>query len=203
MSGYDDCRPPEVITIGRPRHFRQMVRDAASAVRLSGRAERLLQFYCSRSNHFTPALGLIAQETGIAKNKISEIRRELINHNMIAYTSWKIVIEWQHIQAFALMYTACGKQLTKQESMRPENFVKAQIPHSSDRIRDIIAAHGRTSMQRLMPMVNSLQPGLTDAQEKLIRYLEQMTEHEYSLLVKHMPTYQPENQAEMINWEYG
>ena len=202
MSGYEERRPPEVITKGRPRHFKEMVRDAAFAARLSGRAERLLQFYCSRSNRFTPALELIKRETGIAKNKVSEIRQELINHNMITYKPGAIIVEWQHIKAFALMSSVSGNRLTKQESKKPENFIKARSVHSPDKIKDIIAAHRRTALQHLIPLVNSLQPALTDEQAKLVNCLEQMTEWEYSKFVSYMPTYQPENQAEMIDWAY-
>lgn len=202
LSGYKERRPPEIITKGRPKHFWKMVRDAAFAVRLSGRAERLLQFYCSRSNRFTPSLKLIEEETGIAKNKVSEIRQELINHNMITYRPLAIIVEWQHIRAFALMASASGKRLTKQESKKSENFIKARSAHSPDKIKDIIAAHRRTELQRLLPPVNSLQPALTDEQAKLVNCLEQMTEWEYGQLVSHMPTYQPENQAEMIDWGY-
>lgn len=68
--------PPQIVhSEPRPADYRQMIEDAARNIHLRRQAAALLLFYAKQADHFTPALKLIERETGIARNKVSEVRR--------------------------------------------------------------------------------------------------------------------------------
>ena len=50
---------------------------------------------------FRPALKYVEDRTGIKANKISEIRKELIDHGMIALTKDMLLIDWERVKVFA------------------------------------------------------------------------------------------------------
>ena len=57
-----------------------MVSDAISNVPIGDRAKRLFMFYENRSDGFRPALAFVEKETGIPANKVSEIRKEIVEY---------------------------------------------------------------------------------------------------------------------------
>lgn len=79
--------PPAVHHQGRPKHSLQyqasMLRDAAAHVRLSPSASALLVYYGTQAERFRPSLKLIKRVTGIPMNKVSEKRKELVDHGLI------------------------------------------------------------------------------------------------------------------------
>lgn len=100
--------PPAVHHQGRPKHSLQyqasMLRDAAAHVRLSPSAAALLVYYGTQAERFRPSLKLIKRVTGIPMNKVSEKRKELVDHGLIFYVSGIMVaIRWEVIRIFALM----------------------------------------------------------------------------------------------------
>lgn len=82
-----------------------MIDDAAQNVRLKKQATALLQYYANQANHFRPALATVEKATGIPRNKISEIRKRIADHGLIAYSEAEeyIYIDWQHIRIYAAL----------------------------------------------------------------------------------------------------
>ena len=79
--------PPAVHHQGRPKHSLQfqasMLKDAAAHVRLSPSAAALLVYYGTQAERFRPFLKLVERVTGIPMNKVSEKRKELVEHGLI------------------------------------------------------------------------------------------------------------------------
>lgn len=79
--------PPAVHHQGRSKHSLQyqasMLRDAAAHVRLSPSAAALLVCYGTQAGRFRPSLKLVERVTGIPANKVSEKRKELVEHGLI------------------------------------------------------------------------------------------------------------------------
>lgn len=179
-------KPPRIINQGRPRYYAQLALDAAHAVNLSGRATKLLSFYCDQADGFTPALNLIKQKTGIAANRISEFRQELVEHGLIQYDREAafILIDWIRLRVFALMEYTSGAQLRKKDSKHEEWFApvtrRSAIPLKNEpTIGQLIRKHQKTKNQRLeeCPII----PRKLTADEKhLFDCLESMTETEYA-----------------------
>ena len=103
-------KPPMIIHVGgRPRSARAIIARCCANIYLSGRAKKLLQFYASQAEGFPPALKLVARETGIAFNKVSEVRKEIADHGLIEYdrgSEWRqghIKIQWLKIRTFAAL----------------------------------------------------------------------------------------------------
>lgn len=86
-----------------------MVIAAAKNVRLNSRPLRLLLFLEGRSNGFRPAQKWIEKNTGIAKNKISEVRNELVQHGMIGYGDGKILFDWNRMRTYAALSEPLAK----------------------------------------------------------------------------------------------
>lgn len=83
----------------------QMIRDAAKNIHIRNQATALLECYASHATGFRPAAELITQQTGIAANKISEVRKKLVDYGLIAYKNDPgfIFINWQRISTYALL----------------------------------------------------------------------------------------------------
>lgn len=45
----------------------------------------------------------VEERTGIAKNLVSQIRKELVDHGLIAYDQERITIDWDRMQIFAAL----------------------------------------------------------------------------------------------------
>ena len=116
-------QPPSIKHINRPNISSaqriELAETAARNVRLSGRATKLLLFYAAQANGFRPALKLIQNSTGIRANLISQVRKQLSEHNVIKYSSAakKICICWDALSAYALM-----EPLSKAEANNSANF---------------------------------------------------------------------------------
>ena len=94
--------PPQIHHCGqKPDNWMQMIDDAAKNIHIRDQAVRLLKYYAQNGNGFRPALSLIKKKTGIAANKVSEIRKRLVKKGLIAYTGNKICIDWKHIRIYA------------------------------------------------------------------------------------------------------
>ena len=98
--------PPRIIHVPkRPAKYRQMIYDSAANIHLRQQSMKLLLFYADQANGFSPALALIHRETGIAPNKVSEIRQRLVKRGLLFYNNQEhaIYIAWDRIQAFAIL----------------------------------------------------------------------------------------------------
>ena len=82
-----------------------MIIDAAKNIHLRKQATKLLLFYTDQAEGFSPVLALICARTGISKNKVSEIRKKLVQRGLICYDRefHKIYISWNRLQAFAML----------------------------------------------------------------------------------------------------
>ena len=81
-----------------------MIMDAAQNIHLRRQATKLLLFYADQNNGFRPALKLIKRKTGIPENKVSEVRKRLIDRGLIAYEPEDfIMLDWQRIRTFAAL----------------------------------------------------------------------------------------------------
>ena len=80
-----------------------MIEDCARNIHLRSQATALLLYYAGQANHFHPALDTVAKATGIHSNKISEVRKILHAHGLIAYHEYPgfIYISWRNIRAYA------------------------------------------------------------------------------------------------------
>lgn len=79
-----------------------MIEDAARNTHLGKRATALLKYYAGCGKGFRPALAEIQKHTGIASNKISEIRKELVDRAVISYEPTDAIsINWKTIRILA------------------------------------------------------------------------------------------------------
>ena len=191
--------PPTVYHIDKPdispMQRQELAQAAANNVRLSARSTKLLLYYCNQANGFAPALELIERETGIARNKVSEIRHELVRKGMIAYRQQahrgKIVIDWLHLSAFALM----DRRMSKQESL--SGYFCAVTPAlPPPTIRQINARIRPTALQHLQEPPQTWRQG--NAAQDIVKALESLTEAEYSEMVKAFPEYDSAVQRPML-----
>ena len=78
-TGRNYRHPPAIHHIGqRDENHAQTVQQAAKVVRLPDRATKLLTYYAGCSDGLRPALNTIRENTGIAKNAVSTIRKYLV-----------------------------------------------------------------------------------------------------------------------------
>lgn len=190
--------PPIIYHIDRPdifpEHRQELALTAANNVRLSARATKLLLYYCNQSNGFAPALKLIERETGIAQNKVSEIRQELVRKSLISYQQQsirgRIVIDWLHLSAFALM----DRRMGKQESLR--GYFCAVTPDLPLTIRQLNAHIRPTALQQLQEPPQTWRQ--SNAPQDIVKALESLTEAEYSEMVKAFPEYVSAEQSPML-----
>ena len=161
--------PPQIHHSGhRPADWEQMIDDAAMNIHIRNQAVRLLKFYAQHKNGFRPALSLIEKTTGIASNKVSEIRKRLVKKGLIAYTGDKIYIDWKHIRIYAGLdkpirmpqkgtcyFAPANKQLKKTGRRYPQKNKRYQ--------------------NRKLSQLSS--------EEKFYRYLETLNEKEYTVLI--------------------
>lgn len=95
-TGRNYRHPPAIHHIGRrDENHAQTVQQAAKVVRLPDRATKLLTF-C-----FRPALKTVRENTGIAKNAVSTIRKYLVTAGFILYGGGNICLLWDRIEEVA------------------------------------------------------------------------------------------------------
>lgn len=171
--------PPRIEYSSRPHYYRQMVKDAAKNVRLSARASALLTYYCNQASGFSPALKLIERETGIAPNKVSEIRQELVSKGVLWYDAGECVvfIDWERLRFLAMLETPLGKSESK-HGFSPVSTIKPREKKQKKRIREIIAEMKPTPLQRLTGCLKAYVPPIDEL--PLYSVLEDMTEPEYT-----------------------
>lgn len=95
--------PLTVKQIGRPSYYREMVRDCADRIRLSGQETALLYYYADCGTGYCPSLKIINKWTGIKLNKIWHVRKSLIDRNLLIVTGREISPAWSHIRALAMI----------------------------------------------------------------------------------------------------
>lgn len=191
--------PPAIRHLDKPRirheEREQMVKDAAQHVRLSKKAARLLWLYADMKDGFRPALKYVENQTGIASNKVSDIRRELCNHGLIQYRITTIYVLWEHIRLFAMM-----PALKKVEALRAENF-------EAKRFR---------KEENLANRFGAIRPAKVFGEpfDRFCLMINEMTESEYFALLRAFPEFKngvynlyigPEflENDEDENWCYG
>lgn len=136
-------------------------------------------YYCNQASGFSPALRLIERETGIAPNKVSEIRQELVRKGVLWYDAGDrfIFIDWERLRFLAMLETPLGKS----ESMHgfsPVSAIKHGARKQKKRIREIIAGMKPTPLQRLTGCLKAYVPPIDEL--SLYDALEDMTEPEYT-----------------------
>ena len=79
----------------------QMAADACAAMYLPDRMKKLLTFYADCPDGFRPALKTVRENTGIAKNAVSTIRKYLVTAGFILYGGGNICLLWERIEEVA------------------------------------------------------------------------------------------------------
>lgn len=98
-TGRNYRHPPAIHHIGqRDENHAQTVQQAAKVVRLPDRATKLLTYYAGCSDGFRPALNTIRENTGIAKNAVSTIRKCLVTAGFILYGGGNICLLWTELK---------------------------------------------------------------------------------------------------------
>ncbi len=101
---FNTRQPPQILhSAPRPADYRERIRAAARNIHLRKQSIALLLCYAGHANTFRPAAETITRETGIAGNKISEVRKRLVERGVIAYREYPgfILIDWHRISVFA------------------------------------------------------------------------------------------------------
>ena len=82
-----------------------MIQDAARNIHLRSQTEALLQCYAGHADHFRPSMELITRATGIPTNKISQVRKRLVDKGLISFDRQReiILIDWRRIRIFAAL----------------------------------------------------------------------------------------------------
>ena len=93
------CNQTEYIQRGA--NLVQMAADACAAMYLPDRMKKLLTFYADCPDGFFPALKTVRENTGIAKNAVSTIRKYLVTAGFILYGGGNICLLWDRIEEVA------------------------------------------------------------------------------------------------------
>lgn len=162
--------PKIIAQVGRPPYAAAMIDDCAANLRLSGAEHRLLRFYGGCGSGFAPALAKISGDTGLAVNKISEIRARLLNRGLLKSGGEVLAPDWFRIRAFAMM-----DRQSKRAALRA-----TYIPVKDDRVTLEQLAKSRPSDRDAWPR-NELteQRKLSEAEEHFLWAISGMTEKEY------------------------
>ena len=130
--------------------------------------------YADSAEGFRPALKLIEDRTGITQNKVSEIRKELVDHGLIAYDQKTIIIDWERMQTFA----ALNKPLPKhgQHTYAPVN--------TTDKDWSRIPLY-KTKEARQLKYRNPMRK-LEEWEKDFFNRLEDMTAEEYGEIIRGM-----------------
>lgn len=173
--------PPAVYHVPhRPRRYQLICERCGVILHLRKQATALLAYYADCGNpDFRPALKQIAKHTGIAPNKIHQVRQRLIDRGLLWFLPERAVILcWPRIQTFA----ALDRPITIPDAAEHESarerirrlFLTNQAQSDplplSDRRQTIGSLIGRQH--------NDLQ-ALTPDQQELYRKLCRMTIAEY------------------------
>lgn len=159
----------------RPDCYVVMINDCATNIHLRNNAKRLLTFYANQANGFSPSLVFINRMTGLAINKISELRQQLVDYGLINYSNEKhfIHIGWSRIRAYAMLEQPLrvtrGQCTFFPFTEEPKALRKAKT------LKQLGAKYKIKEPRQLEPW-----------EEMFYDRLEQMTEQEYHDLVEHI-----------------
>lgn len=131
MSDNIQHAPPQIIhSEPRPQEYRQMIEDAARNIHLRRQSASLLICYASHANRFRPALKLISEQTKIAPQDISKVRKRLVEHGLIDYSAEHgfIFIDWQRIRAFAMLEKPLRLPQSKLFRFGAAAYLKPRLP---------------------------------------------------------------------------
>ena len=157
----------------RPNNYVNMINDCATNIHLRPNATLLLQFYADQANGFTPSLGLINRSTGLAPNKIFELRQQLVNYGLINYSSEKhfIHIGWSRIKAYAMLEQPL--RLTRGQCTFFPFTEEPKLLRKRITLKQLGAKYRIKEPRQLEPW-----------EEEFYDKLEQMTEQEYREMVE-------------------
>lgn len=158
----------------RPQHYRAMIRDAAKNIHLRQQSTDLILCYASHADNFRPALKLITAQTGIPENKVSEIRKRLVSHGLIAYDHQGeiIRIDWHRIRAFALLEKPLRLPRGKRYFFAPVR----QVHHTEKTLAQLGRKYRIRNPRKL-----------TDTEKHFYSRLEEMTEKEFQEALHWIP----------------
>lgn len=120
---------------------------------------------------FRPALKYVEDRTGIRSNKISEIRKELIIHGLIALTDEQLIIDWDRVRIFASL----DKPLPKHGK---HNYAPVRTDERDWSKIPLRKTHEYASLRFRQPMRQ-----LSEWEEDFFDVLEEMTAEEYRQVV--------------------
>lgn len=108
----------------------KLAQDACAVMRLPKSAARLMVYYATCENGFSPALQTIRKATGIDRTNISGIRKLLVNVGLIRYTpgtTGTIRIDWKRIATMAALPPEVfdGVRRSMAERLKAEQFAPA------------------------------------------------------------------------------
>lgn len=108
-----------------------------------------------------------------------------------------ILIDWERLKIFAMLDAPLGKRESITGRFAPVSSLKWGMKRPKKRIREIIAETKPTHLQRL---IERPEPRVLTLDEmSLFHVLEDMTEDEYTALVKSFPEYDRAKQLPMIS----
>ena len=109
--------------------------------------------------------------TGIRSNKISEIRKELIDHSIVALTDEQVIIDWERVQIFASLEKPLPKHGNHTYApVKVDSTDWSRIPLR--KTREYASLRYRNPLRKL-----------ADWEENFFDTLEQMTAEEYLEIV--------------------
>lgn len=148
---------------------RDVVREAAEAVHLTERGERLLEVYALATSGFSPAVRYIEDKTGISSKKIPSIRKELVEMGLISYSKERhvILVDWNRIRLYASLDPELTNRYRKNIHVSPAcggAFSNEKLGRYS--------LHDRTRRK------------LSPAQRKFYSFVEGLTEEEWQAMMR-------------------
>lgn len=117
----------------------------------------------------------IEDHTGIAKNLVSQIRKQLVDHGLIAYDHDSITLDWKRIQTFAALQTPLPKH-------GKNRYAPANPSPCKDWTKIPIK---KTKEYRKYQYRNPLRQ-LNKREKEFFQTLEDMTETEYNEVIHGM-----------------
>ena len=112
--------------------------------------------------------------TGIRFNKVSEIRKELIEHGLIALTDEQIIIDWERVKIFASL----DKPLPKHGR---HTYAPVKIDDRDWSRIPLRKTCEYSNLRYQQPMRK-----LTEWEEEFLSTLEEMTAEEYQEVIRGM-----------------
>lgn len=190
-------QPNAIIHRNKPENYEQMASDAASNLKLTKRATKLLMYYAGCKNGFKPSLSAIDNNTGVGVKNITIIRKELVNHGVVGFGEQyghATVIDWNRIRDFARLE-------------KPLEYEKK----NSEKYFSAVQAKGATAKRKRFDskslLIRGRQyriPGVDEKNDLFLQFFGNMNEQEYTDLITSFPEYDRNKQTRLISdYEYA